>query len=268
MKKKAFTLIELLVVIAIIAILLGILFPALRRAREQARMLGCSSNLRSWGVTFNTIAADNAGKFVQGQDGTPGYWWPWFLPDRLKDYTTNPIWLCPTATKPISRINIQNANIYNSWGIYTDVEAGRTPGKNGINGSYGLNGYFIPISGTYEGGVAATDGWGGLNTVKQASNVPVMLDALRFDLWPIPSYAPADTEGAAWSGNNMARCCINRHRGFDCAVFADGSTRKVGLKELWILKWHRTFNTAGPWTTAGHVSADRWPNWIRPFSDY
>ena len=36
----------------------------------------------------------------------------------------------------------------------------------------------------------------------------------------------------------------------------------------WILKWHRTFNTARTWTTAGHVSADRWPNWIRPFSDY
>ncbi len=269
MKRKAFTLIELLVVIAIIAILLGILFPALRRSREQARMLGCSSNLRSWGITFNTIAADNNGKFVQGADGTQGYWWPWFLPDKLKDWTNNPIWMCPTATKPISRINIQNANIYNSWGVYMDAQGGRTTGKNGINGSYGLNGYFIPVSTpTYEGNVSSSEGWGGLNTVKQASNVPIMVDALRFDLWPLPSHAPAETEGAAWSSNNMARCSINRHRGFVSSVFADGSTRKVGLKELWVLKWSRSFNTAGPWTQAGRVSADRWPNWIRPFADY
>jgi prepilin-type N-terminal cleavage/methylation domain-containing protein len=271
MKRKAFTLIELLVVIAIIAILLGILFPALRRAKEQARMLGCSSNLRSWGVTFNTIAADNNGKFVDFSPGTAGYWWPWFVPERLKDWTQNPIWLCPTATKPVSRINIQNANIYNSWGIYTEVEGGKSPGKNGINGSYGLNGYFMPITGSFETAIPASEGWGGLNTVKQASNVPIMVDALRFDLWPLATNAPAADEGSAWtsgSGGNMARCAINRHRGFVCSVFADGSTRKVGLKELWTLKWYRTYNTGGPWTTAGHVSADRWPNWIRPFSDY
>jgi prepilin-type N-terminal cleavage/methylation domain-containing protein len=272
MKRKAFTLIELLVVIAIIAILLGILFPALRRAKEQARMLGCSSNLRSWGVTFNTIAADNAGKFVQGQTGTQGYYWPWFLPDKLKDWTQNPIWMCPTAMKPVSRINIQNANIYNSWGIFTDTIEGHVAPKNGMNGSYGLNGYFIiPGTGQYETSVPASDGWGGLNTVKQASNVPIMLDALRFDLWPLATNAPATDEGSAWTGGaggNIARCCINRHRGFVCSVFADGSTRKVGLKELWTLKWYRTYNTGGTWTIAGHVSADRWPNWLRPFADY
>jgi hypothetical protein len=42
----------------------------------------------------------------------------------------------------------------------------------------------------------------------------------------------------------------------------------VGLKELWTLKWHRSFNTAGPWTKAGGVSPEDWPEWIRPFKDY
>ncbi len=51
---RGFTLIELLVVIAIIAMLMAILMPALRRVREQARMLGCSANLRQWVLVLNT----------------------------------------------------------------------------------------------------------------------------------------------------------------------------------------------------------------------
>ena len=47
-KQGGFALIELLVVIAIIAILMGVLMPALRRVREQARMVGCLANLRQW----------------------------------------------------------------------------------------------------------------------------------------------------------------------------------------------------------------------------
>ena len=45
--------------------------------------------------------------------------------------------------------------------------------------------------------------------------------------------------------NEMNRVCVDRHNGFVNSVFADWSVRKVGLKELWTLKWHRTYNTNG-----------------------
>ena len=60
-KRKGFTLIELLVVIAIIALLMAILLPILRGARNQARAVVCQSNLRQWGKTLALYVEDNQG---------------------------------------------------------------------------------------------------------------------------------------------------------------------------------------------------------------
>lgn len=58
-RNTGFTLIELLVVIAVIAILMAILMPGLQMAREQARMIGCKSNLRQYALAGRMYADDN-----------------------------------------------------------------------------------------------------------------------------------------------------------------------------------------------------------------
>ena len=73
MKTKAFTLIELLVVIAIIAILMAILMPALRVARDQAKRIHCVSNVKTLSLAWLLYKDDNDDKLVGGHTN-PGNW--------------------------------------------------------------------------------------------------------------------------------------------------------------------------------------------------
>jgi hypothetical protein len=60
---------------------------------------------------------------------------------------------------------------------------------------------------------------------------------------------------------------LNRHNGYVNGGFVDYSVRKLGLKELYTLKWHREFDTANQYTLAGGGDT-AWPEWLQKFKDY
>lgn len=261
-------------IIVVVCILLALLTLGAigEGGRRRAKELVCRSNLRQWAGIFDGYISRNDGKFFSGELGTPGYWWPRELGDEHKDWKRFRIWFCPEATGPVIREDGSQSpglSVFTAWGIFL----GDRLGPNGIAGSYGLNGYCIIPGGphprtVYESGVPVSDGWQNIRDVPHGDQVPVFVEALRFDLWPRYVDGPSPDEFAAWSGNHMARCCVNRHNGALNCLFVDGSVRKVGLKELWTLKWHQSFNTAGPWTQAGGVLPSDWPAWMRQFKEY
>ena len=73
-----------------------------------------------------------------------------------------------------------------------------------------------------------------------------------------------------WNNYNseMMHFCIDRHNGFVNHVFMDCTVRKVGLKELWTLLWHKEFDINGFWTKAGGADPSDWPEWMRKFKEY
>jgi prepilin-type N-terminal cleavage/methylation domain-containing protein/prepilin-type processing-associated H-X9-DG protein len=74
-QSRAFTLVELLVVIGIIAVLIGVLLPALSRAREQSRRTACLSNLRSLGQAMILYANAHRDRLPNGNPAATAYDW-------------------------------------------------------------------------------------------------------------------------------------------------------------------------------------------------
>ncbi|MCL5281358.1 MAG: prepilin-type N-terminal cleavage/methylation domain-containing protein [Planctomycetes bacterium] len=267
-KRRGFTLIELLVVIAIIALLMSILMPALSRVKAQARTVACLGKLKQWGLWFAMYAEDYNGRFWQGHTISRQR-----AIQALASYhkCDDDILTCPNATKPwvdALGVNSMMEGSYlgsvSAWGYYT-LDGLPKP----IKGSYGINGYSNdPPKGSEGHSRPAESFYRGPN-VREASYAPLWMDAIRYNGYPLETDTPPPNDGERWNDNaQMGRYCVDRHSGFAGCLFLDYSARKVGLKELWTLKWHKLYNQAGPWTKAGGVTSADWPDWLRPFKEY
>jgi len=263
--------VELLVVIGIIALLISILLPSLKKARDSANAIACQSNLRQFGNFWSMYTSDSKGKFPSF-DGSG--WYDDLFPKPLKNYIRNykPILFCPVAPEPKDQDwnLIRRGATFYAW---TDPGFWPAPDEQ-YKGSYGQNGFVVtPKSFTPDSQPFYYNTTIGGALIKKvpargSDNIPLQFDCAWIQVYPVETARPpAVRDILETTGGDMAYCCLDRHKGAINVLFLDFSVRPVGLKHLWDLKWHRTFNTAGQWTRAGGVQPNFWPGWMRKYSN-
>ncbi len=302
--RKGFTLVELLTVISIISLLMAILLPIAGRVRRSAQAGVCQSNLRQWGMVYKMYTDEFDGRLPRDY-GEFAWYYPLrsYYRDAFKilncptakkvadSYGTG-------KTPPFG-------GTFLAWG---HLEPAETRPAWDTGGSYGLNDWAYKLGKRKDdeenaegsGGKRVVSGRGrnvsgrriripimfpGMPEdpnenkpefywttayAQNSNNIPLVFDSCWlytrfFENAPPP---PEDADSGIRFFSHVNPVCMDRHSSGINMTFMDFSVRKVGLKELWTLKWHGAYNTAGRWTRTGGVLPEDWPKWLRNCKDY
>ncbi len=248
--QRGFTLIELLVVIAIIAILAGMLLPALGKAKTKAQQINCVSNTKQLSLSVFMYLQDFRKSLTYYGPGNN----LWITLLATNYAAVNKARVCPTAPEAPARKRPDHpasGRVDRTWLWGTQYQ-----------GSYALNGWFYGDDDPYMNTAA-------LKARKfrteadssRPSDTPVIMDSNWVDTWPESTdLPPRNFFTGDWfdqAPSPMARVCLARHgnAGSLAAVrnvdrkgklpgaisvgFVDGHAGLVQTENLWQLEWYR-----------------------------
>jgi prepilin-type N-terminal cleavage/methylation domain-containing protein/prepilin-type processing-associated H-X9-DG protein len=268
-ERKGFTLIELLVVISIIALLMSVLMPALNKAKKHAQAALCKENLHQWALIWKFYVDEyetNPHKkkgFFGDRDCSNDwplqiweYYWKSEDPKTLREML-----LCPAAKKTVDE---GGRNPYMAW--YNQGDQDEWENDYGCDwpviSSYMINLWISDQTGAQKG---IQDGFWRTPYVRNAAYGPIMLCAQWKDGDPLATDNPPEHENDLWTPNaeEIRRCVLKRHGDYVNALFMDWSVKRVGLKEVWEIWWHKQWPQNR--TDAGEPI---WPPWMEGMKRY
>jgi prepilin-type N-terminal cleavage/methylation domain-containing protein len=260
---RAFTLVEVLVVIAVISILIGLLVPGFRTARDTARTGACLSNQRQLGLAWTLYAGDYADRAMPLAywspedigDGDQIFWWG-SGGDRTGFVDLSRGFIAPYLDAALAERSVLECPAQ-PWDSYRPQGASRQ-----ITSTYGYNGYFLSP--------AKTPGWGQsigqrpwrrLADLQRPSELLVFADAL-LGTTPPRNTALLDPPwlfsgpGGDWSRNPFPTTSF-RHgtggRGAAVSVRADGSATATAAEPDWLTQ---------PALHVGSIGTDNDPHYV------
>jgi len=249
-KFKGFTLIELLVVIAIIAILAAILFPVFAQAREKARQITCTSNLKQIGLAVVQYCMDNDNLLPPADSNNVD---SYVVFAKMMPYVKSfPVFKCPDS--PMKEGSVQDAQANNGGGDYVlpsnDGCVGLPAGSDGApyyQDVYPPTDYAVTNSMYYWHGGGCNGSWGGYgapysqdqNQISSPSKVVFAIDfpPATFD-WP----------GQTWWAQQGA-LVDGRHTNGSVALFLDGHAKYYPFSQLYPegVEWSGKLNEWSCW---------------------